>query len=265
MTCRCGEIERKQLVHPFRRTVAGTTFTATAMVDACASCSEPRVPVASTVAFERAVAVDLARFGPISGETFRWIRKAAGLERMEVAQILGLAPETIAGWEEERRSIEIASWTLVATLVLDAIEGPRALRARLRARRRFAARPPLVHLAIDDLPPRTLTGVLGALVRPSATADGDLADELDIDPAALRGRLCALEELGLVRRSPMNMHSPDEAAWEATSADLEELISRARGGGLDVDAPLPRLRSVAELAAPRARVVPVPFRAAGLR
>src|SRR5690606_18665836 len=131
--CRCGETKRTSATHTFRRTVAGTTFTAETTVDACARCGEPNVPVALVIAFERAVAAELARRGPISGETFRWIRKAAALERMDMSQLLGVSIETIASWEEERRPMDVAAWTVIASLALDAIEGPRPLRARMKA------------------------------------------------------------------------------------------------------------------------------------
>src|SRR4051812_31333367 len=112
MPCRCGEDKRSDRAHTFRRTVAGCTFTAEVMVDACAGCGGPNVPAALVIAFERALAIELARRGPISGETFRWIRKAAALERTDLAQLLGVNVETIASWEEERRPTDIAAWTV---------------------------------------------------------------------------------------------------------------------------------------------------------
>src|SRR4051812_47544236 len=123
MACRCGASNRSNKAHTFRRTIGGCTFTAEVVVDACASCGEPNVPVFLIIAFERAVAVELARRGPISGETFRWIRKAAALERIDVAQLLGVSVEAIAAWEEERRPPDVAAWTVVASIALDAIDG----------------------------------------------------------------------------------------------------------------------------------------------
>jgi DNA-binding transcriptional regulator YiaG len=94
------------------------------------------VPPSIIIGFERAIAAELARHGPITDETFRWIRKAAGLERGDLAKLLGVTTDIIAGWESERRPVDRPAWLLVALMVLDVVEGPAAVRGRLSATQR---------------------------------------------------------------------------------------------------------------------------------
>lgn len=241
MPCRCGEERRVERAHAFRRTVAGCTFAAEVNVDACAGCDEPNVPAALVIAFERAVALELARRGPVSGETFRWIRKAAALERTELAQLLGVSVETIASWEEERRSPDAAAWVVVASIALDAVDGPRPLRSRMKSWRRAgrAVTPPQVtSVALDTHLPASVGRVLDLLASSVALTDTEIADALDVDVAALRSRLRELAERGLVS----SVEAPDTGAvrWLATCRDRRELAAAAVRAGVDVDVTLPR-------------------------
>lgn len=264
MTCRCGESQRTRATHSFRRTVAGTTFTAEASVDACARCGEPNVPAALVIAFEREVAAELARRGPVSGETFRWIRKAASLERMELAQLLGIPVETIASWEEERRTPDVAAWTVVAAIALDAVEGPRPMRARLKARRRGGpGSTATAHLEIGSAAAGTLGKVVELLAGARASVDADLAEALDLDLATLRSRLRDLAALGIVQSSPAEPAADDEPVrWDVTMRDRDAVHRAAADGGIDLDTLLPRAkRADPRGSSPRERTAPVNGRA----
>ena len=258
MTCRCGESSRAKTKHFFRRTVAGTTFTADADVDGCAGCGEVYIPASLMIAFERSIAAELARRGPVSDETFRWIRKAAGVERGELAQILGVTPETIAGWEAERRPIDRAAWLLVAAMVLDSVEGPRPIRSRLKSQPRRTAAPS--ELAIPLVAAGTTARVLALLTGAAITTDADLADALDVDHAALSLRLHELEALGLVGGA-----SPDEGGarrWSPITRDSVALVQAAADAGVDLDAPLPRApRGDGQRGEPRGRATTTAWRA----
>ena len=267
MTCRCGESQRTQATHSFRRTVAGTTFTAEAAVDACARCGEPNVPAALVIAFEREVAAELARRGPVSGETFRWIRKAASLERMELAQLLGVPVEAIASWEEERRAPDVAAWTVVAAIALAAGEGPRPMRTRLRARRRGTVASAIASLEIGSAAAGTMRKVLELLTWARASNDADLADALDLDLPALRARLRDLAAAGLVEGSVLDSDGrtageDEPMRWEVTTRDREALYRAAVDAGIELDALLPRAkRTDARASSPRERVAPLNGRA----
>ncbi len=262
MTCRCGESQRTQATHSFRRTVAGTTFTAEASVDACARCGEANVPAALVIAFEREVAAELARRGPVSGETFRWIRKAASLERMELAQLLGLPVETIASWEEERRAPDVAAWTVVAAIALDAVEGPRPMRARLRARRKVGLASSTAQLEIGSAAAGTLRKVLELLAMAKTSNDADLAEALDLDVTALRARLRDLAAAGLLQGTSLDSGAEDEPMrWVATTRDHGALYRAAEETGVDLDALLPKAKRPDPRSASRDRVSPLNGRA----
>ena len=234
MTCRCGASSRTPAKHSFRRTVAGTTFTATADVDSCSGCSEVYVPAALMIAFERAIAAELARHGPVTDETFRWLRKAAGVERNELASILGVPPETLASWESERRSVERAAWLVVAALVLDGVEGPRALRPRLASPAGKAATATERNL---ELPPAGVVGrLLSILAGPNEFTDAELAEALDVDAGALRAQLVTLTEHGLIRST--SEHEPKR--WAPMVRDPGALLAAAVRAGIDLDPPTPR-------------------------
>jgi DNA-binding transcriptional regulator YiaG len=234
MMCKCGASGRARAKHFFRRTVAGTTFVAAADVDSCGGCGEVRIPASLMIAFERAIACELARRGPISDETFRWIRRAASIERGDLAQLLGVTAETIAGWEAERRPIDRAAWLLLAAIVLDSIEGPRPLRARLRAQQSAAATPPELMI---ELPPGGMTArVLSLIANGPRWTEREIADALGVDESAVGALVRDLDGRGLILRAL------DESGTGGVIAGTREgnsLLRAAVDAGVDLDAPLP--------------------------
>ena len=146
---KCGaEATTKQARHSFRRTVEGFTFTAEVDVEACAECGDVVVPVPLLLAFDRALACDLARRGPVTGATLRLIRRAASLEPADLAVILGTTVETIASWEAGRRPVDHAAWLVVAAIALDALDGPQPLLTRVETLRRSANEPRSTKLVV---------------------------------------------------------------------------------------------------------------------
>lgn len=236
MPClRCGETRKESSLHTFRRTIDGFSFVAEAEVDACARCRDVQVPVALLVAFERAVAADLARRGPVSGDTFRFLRKAIPLQPVEVSRLLGVPLETVNRWEAGRRSIDLAPWLVVATIALEAFEGPSPMFARIRALRETPSPQRVVELRRDAR--RTLRDVLDLLAGPVVLTDLDIADALGAPAAVLRTRLGELARAGLVERTEVD--AAGAGRWEPREPDASRLVQRARDAGIDVDAVLP--------------------------
>jgi DNA-binding transcriptional regulator YiaG len=117
------------------RTVAGRTFSASLATD-----SHGRVGIKDALAFELSIAAEIAAGGPVSGETFSWLRRAGlGMTARELAELLGVSNVTISRWENDARAVDRASWLVVASLVSDLAEGRTDTRERLERLRDEAA------------------------------------------------------------------------------------------------------------------------------
>jgi DNA-binding transcriptional regulator YiaG len=130
---KCAEPTTSRVKHILRRTFAKSTFSAEVDVDACARCGEVLVPATALLAFERAVAIDLARRGPVDGQTFRWIRRHTGISVAELSAAIGRSLETIGSWEEGRRHVVRSAWLVLTTLALELLEAPSGLHERIVA------------------------------------------------------------------------------------------------------------------------------------
>jgi len=69
----------------------------------------------------------------LSGEAFRFMRKAAGLRAKELAELLDVTPETISRWEKEHRQPDRKAMMVLGDLVLDRLKGEETALDRLRA------------------------------------------------------------------------------------------------------------------------------------
>lgn len=262
MTCvRCGETKKERAVHTFRRTIAGCAFGAEIAVDACTRCGHTHVPLSLLLAFDRAVAADLARRGPVSGETFRFIRKAIPLQPIEVSRMLSVSLDTVSRWEANRREIDLPSWLVIATVALDTFEGPSPLLPRLDALRGPVRSERIV--AVAQQTKRTLREVLELASGPVVLTDVDIAEALDVSPTAVRTRFEELSAAGLVYKK--EVHPSGAIRWEPSRGDAATLEGLAHAAGVDLDVGLPPGAAVAPDPGPTSppgdRVVPMSWRA----
>jgi len=98
----------------------------------------------SMAELEGAVSCALAKTGPASGETFRYMRKSLGMRAAVLAKMLGITAETISRWENEQRAVDGTAWIVLGALVLENAGMPPATFERLKVlseapRRRVAA------------------------------------------------------------------------------------------------------------------------------
>lgn len=121
-----------------------STFTAEVPAEVCPHCGESLVHSKDLRWFETAVARAAMEAGLHNGEALRWMRKSAGLRAVDVAALLGVTPETLSRWENDKRTIERASWAALAALATEGLDGPTA--ARLRAAAAPAPSPAVVRL-----------------------------------------------------------------------------------------------------------------------
>ena len=131
----CQHAALRPATHPDTLEVDGLTFTAELPAWLCTHCGEVYVAGDGISQFEKAVAAKLADLGRLSGEAFRFMRKALGLRATDLATMLDVTPETISHWETTKRAIPRATWALLGALCADATEGRSATRDRLQAAR----------------------------------------------------------------------------------------------------------------------------------
>ncbi len=98
----------------------------------CNCCGEVVIRLSELGRFERGIAGWLAREGVLSGEAFRFMRKAVGLRAKELAELLDVTPETISRWEKEHRQPERKAMMVLGDLVLDRLKGEGTALKRLR-------------------------------------------------------------------------------------------------------------------------------------
>jgi DNA-binding transcriptional regulator YiaG len=128
------------------REVAGFTFTATIPVKRCESCREEYFELNDLAALNMAIAGELARHGEMSGESFRFMRKALGMRALELAELLDVTHETVSRWEHERLPVERRAAALLSAMVLDRLEGRTATLDRLKTLLKPDPLPKLVQL-----------------------------------------------------------------------------------------------------------------------
>ena len=114
----------------------------------CTSCSEVYVDSASLERVELAVASHVAKQGPATGETFRFMRKALGLRGSELGVLLDVTAETISRWENGQRNVHRTAWVALGSMVLEKLQGSTSTLDRLHMLRSSENAPHVVRLAV---------------------------------------------------------------------------------------------------------------------
>jgi YgiT-type zinc finger domain-containing protein len=130
---KCGKTALEAATYSARRDLDGRRFTADVPARKCSACSEVLVSGPGLLTFERAITLDLARGGQVGPEGFRWLRRAASLKAVQLAQLLDVTPMQVSRWENGRKPLERRAVALVSALALEQIEGKGATRAVLEA------------------------------------------------------------------------------------------------------------------------------------
>ena len=102
----------------------------------CTRCGTARFAIQAIEAAEKLIASNLAKFGPVTGETFAFMRKVLRVKSGELAEWLQVAPETVSRWENGKRDIDRPAWITVGTMMLEATKsssGVPDLRSRFAA------------------------------------------------------------------------------------------------------------------------------------
>src|SRR6184192_2178551 len=129
----CGKTVFQHATYAARRDLDGRRFTGDVPARRCKSCGELLISGPGLAAFERAITLDLARGGEVGPEGFRWLRKAAGLKAVRLAELLDVTPMQVSRWENGRKPLERRAVALVSALAIEQTEGKTATRAILEA------------------------------------------------------------------------------------------------------------------------------------
>ena len=129
-TCCRGEFTDTLLEQKLR--VAGFVFTSTLRARECPSCRVRQIDGAELELFDLGVARALAMSGVVSGEAFRFMREAIGLEREHAADVLGSSPSSLAAWEAGRDDLPSQTMASLAKLVLERSTDPNVPRVTVR-------------------------------------------------------------------------------------------------------------------------------------
>lgn len=127
--CNEGTWKRSEL--HYTRTVADVEFTATLPCETCTHCKESAIAVQTLEAWELAVAQQLGDLKIRTGDAFRFMRKSLGLSGVALANLLGVASETVSRWENV--APDSHAFVLLTSMVSDRIAGTSATLDRLRA------------------------------------------------------------------------------------------------------------------------------------
>ncbi len=137
-----------RVVAPDTLDVGEQTFRADMPAWKCTKCGEVFYPSESVRSFEFGVAEILAKVGASSGEAFRFMRKVLGLRANELADILGVVPDTISRWEKGKRPVDRGAMAILGAMVDDQIRGSSKTFERLAALRKPPRQAKSVHVEL---------------------------------------------------------------------------------------------------------------------
>jgi Helix-turn-helix len=111
---KCGKATLTDSTFHAERKIGGQVFVAELPARKCTSCRERTVGGSDLLAFDAAVAAELARGGASSPDALKFLRKSMALTAAELGELLELRPETISRIENGKMPIDrrtAAGWS----------------------------------------------------------------------------------------------------------------------------------------------------------
>ena len=108
------------------------TFSADVPAAVCGACGAAYLSAEALAAGEYLITRELVARGVGGGAAAKWLRKSAGMTREGLAVLLGVGPERVAEWEQDRELVDRATLLILGDLALDAVEGRTRTLDRLR-------------------------------------------------------------------------------------------------------------------------------------
>ena len=118
----CGEKTLQRGSVRLVREVGGREYTATVQGLVCLGCGESITDIQDGERFELAIA-ELLSEAPPTGESFRFLRRVAGLRASDLARMLSLTGDTISRWENGKYAIDRAAFLVLGQIVRDQRRG----------------------------------------------------------------------------------------------------------------------------------------------
>jgi putative zinc finger/helix-turn-helix YgiT family protein len=109
MCVQCQKWEMREERVEYTRTVAGHSFTISLPARVCESCREVYYSGQKLERVGLLIGQEFYRRGESSGEAVRFLRKSLGLKARELAELLGVAPDTVSRWETGKSSPDRAT------------------------------------------------------------------------------------------------------------------------------------------------------------
>ncbi len=109
------------------------TFAATIPAFKCSKCGETYTEAVDHARAQLEAARRLADAGEVNGAGFRFMRHALGMRALQLAQLLGVAAETVSRWETGGRDVDKLAWATIGALVTDRLGERTTTETHLRA------------------------------------------------------------------------------------------------------------------------------------
>lgn len=132
---RCGGAALLSVMSDEKVKVGDLVFAVAVPATKCDGCGEVYVSGKVGRRMELEVARNLAERGFFTGEAFRFMGKALGMRAVDLAELLGVAAETVSRWETGKLAMDRCTFAAVAAMVSDRIEGHERTADSLRAAR----------------------------------------------------------------------------------------------------------------------------------
>jgi hypothetical protein len=117
----CGRCQREK-VHAIELDdnidVCGHTFTAQVPAEKCGGCGEIVIQGHDIKLFELRIAIELAKAGLRTGESFKYLRKALALQPRDVGQLLDVPEDFIGYWENGDWPVDPRAHSVLCSFVL---------------------------------------------------------------------------------------------------------------------------------------------------
>lgn len=136
--CQGGDFETTSVRDEIR--IGGHVFKTEMPAERCTKCGETYFAGPDLERFDLLVARALASQGVTTGAAFKFMRKALMMRASELADLLGIRPETISRWETEKGPVDLCAFATLGGMVIDRLAGNNNTVDRLLALRAGAAR-----------------------------------------------------------------------------------------------------------------------------